>query len=529
MLAWMTETPGSERRLPCRRLRPQWLTLVALAAIAAAPQVSVASVSERLPNIVFVIADDLGYGDLGCFGSTKIPTPHLDALAERGLRLTAHYAGNAVCAPSRCVLMTGLHPGHAEIRSNREIQPEGQWPLASQTLTLAERLQAVGYTCGAFGKWGLGGPNTVGQPLAQGFDRFYGYNCQRVAHNFYPISLWSDDDVVPLRNRSFSPYAVLPSTADRNDPATYEQYRDVDYSADLIAEQAVAFVHENAERPFFLFHPSTIPHLALQAPQEEVDRHDFADDAPYPGGRGYLPSHRPRATYAAMVSRLDGHVGQLVAALDEHDLLESTLIVFTSDNGPLYDRLGGTDSEFFNSHGGLRGRKGSLYEGGVRVPTIVAGPGIASGESEHRSGFEDWTPTLLSLIGQPSQNLDDGHGRPLDGEDFSRVLRGEPQPPRGPLYREFPGYGGQQAVWEGQWKAYRGELLKAGRGASPQPPAWELYDVTSDRGESRNVASDYPEVVQRVDAFARRQHTPSSLFPIPVLDADVGGRNSAGE
>ena len=470
--------------------------------------------AKRLPNIVFVIADDLGYGDLGCFGSTKIRTPNLDALAARGVRLTQHYAGNAVCAPARCVLMTGLHPGHAEIRGNREIEPEGQWPIADQTVTLAERLKAQGYATGAFGKWGLGGPNTVGDPLRQGFDRFYGYNCQRIAHNFYPVSLWSDDDVVPLRNRGFAAYARLDDADDPNDPASYEKYIDLDFSADLIAKQAVAFVHQHAGEPFFLFHPTTIPHLALSVPKDELEGYDFGTfDTPYPGGKGYLPSHRPRAMYAAMITRMDKHVGQIVAAVEEEGLLESTLFVFTSDNGPAYRGLGGTDTTFFNSHGGLRGRKGDLYEGGVRVPTIVAGPGVVTGvTSEHRSGFEDWIPTLFTLAGLDSNDEIDA----LDGEDFAPSLQGQEQQPRGPLYREFPAYGGQQAVWDGRWKAYRGNLTK--RAARGQSLEWELYDLDADPDETTNVAAAHPDVVQRLDAFAESQHVRSDVFPMPALD-----------
>ena len=460
------------------------------------------------PNIVFVIADDLGYGDLGCFGSTKIRTPNIDALAERGMKLTRHYAGSPVCAPSRAVLMTGLHPGHAPIRNNREAFPEGQWPIAAEVVTLAERLQAGGYVCGAFGKWGLGGPNTTGDPLAQGFDRFYGYNCQRIAHNFYPLKLWSDDAVVPLANADFSAYAKLPADADATDPANYERFRGTDYSADLIAEQAVAFVHDNAERPFFLFHPSTIPHLALQAPEDAVAGYDFGDaDPPYPGGKGYLPSRRPRATYAAMISRLDDHVGQIVAALEEHDLLDTTLIIFTSDNGPAYRGLGGTDTTFFNSNGDLRGRKGDLYEGGIRVPTVVAGPGILHGVSDVLSGFEDWTPTLLALVGGDAP---DG----IDGVDFSGMLAGGPTTKRPPLYREFPSYGGQQAVWDGRWKLYRGGIQKT-RGRSPLP-AWELYDLQADPQEANDIAAAHPDVVDRLSQFAADQHIPSRIFPMRI-------------
>ena len=469
------------------------------------------------PSVVFILADDLGYGDVGCFGQTKIRTPNIDALAARGMRLTRHYAGNAVCAPSRCVLMTGQHPGRAEIRSNREIQPEGQWPLEPSTITLAERFAAHGYTCGGFGKWGLGGPGTVGAPLECGFDRWYGYNGQRQAHNFYPTYLWDDDEVAPLRNRAYSGHARLPADAEASDPSVYERYLGPDYSADLIAGQAVAFVRRT-DGPLFLFHPSTIPHLGLQVPLDASDEYEFENDDPYPGGRGYSPVFRPRATYAAMVTRLDTHVGQIVDALQQTGRLDSTYIVFTSDNGPAYDRLGGTDSEFFESAGGLRGRKGELFEGGVRVPTIVAGPGIAPGtESDRRSGFEDWTPTLLELAGgadwSTGLSAKDDAEIPIDGVSLAPTLRGTEQSPRPPLYREFSGYGGQQAVWDGRWKAIRTGLAK-------RATEWQLYDLDADPLERSDVAADHPEVVAKLAGLAAAMREPSPVFPIRGLDAE---------
>ena len=506
-------------------VRPLGLAILSL--LTAAP----AAAELQPPNVVFIIADDLGYGDLGCFGSSKIDTPHIDAIAERGMKLTAHYAGNAVCAPSRYVLMTGLHPGRSEVRSNREIQPEGQWPIDDATITLAERFASHGYVCGAFGKWGLGGPDTHGEPLAQGFDRFFGYNCQRIAHNFYPIALWSDRERVGLQNPSFSAYGKLGPNEDPSDPASYERFRGPDYSADLIAEQAVAFVEKNAGTPFFLFHPTTIPHLALQAPADAVARYadaperasDYGDDPPYPGGRGYTPAFAPHATYAAMVSRMDDHVGQIVAALEANGVLDNTYIVFTSDNGPAAQGSAGTDSDWFGSRGQvngqtLRGYKGELYEGGIRVPTVVAGPGIEPGsESDRITGFEDWTPTLLELVGGADWSTDlRSHVGDLDGVSFAPTLRGTEQSPRPPLYREFAGYGGQQAVWDGRWKAYRGKLSK--QKPSEQPRDWELYDLSADPGETTDVAADHPDVVGRIDAFAADEHQPSDVFPIRVLD-----------
>ena len=245
---------------------------------------------RRPPNIVFILADDLGYGDLGCFGSTKIRTPNIDRLAASGMRLTRHYSGNAVCAPSRCVLMTGLHPGHAFIRNNRSVGSEGQYPIPAGTKTLARRLHDAGYYCGAFGKWGLGGPTSEGRPLQQGIDRFFGYNCQGVAHNFYPTSLWDNEAIFPLNNPIFAAHQALPADSDPNDPASFRAYKGNDYSADIIHNQAIKFIRDNRSRPFFLFVPTTIPHLALQVPDDSLAEYlGQFEEHPYKGDRGYVP------------------------------------------------------------------------------------------------------------------------------------------------------------------------------------------------------------------------------------------------
>lgn len=463
------------------------------------------------PNFVFILADDLGYGDVGCYGQKKIETPNVDRLAREGMRFTRHYAGNAVCAPSRCVLMTGRHPGHAWIRDNREVQPEGQSPLPAGTVTLARVLREHGYATGAFGKWGLGAPGSEGDPQKQGFDRFYGYNCQRQAHNYYPTYLWDDDRRESLDNPPFSPYQKLPSAADPNSPASYAGYTGQAYAPDLIAEQALAFIREHRHQPFLLYFPTTIPHLALQAPADALAAYDSRwAETPYRGDRGYLPNRSPRATYAAMVTRLDRHVGQMLALVCELGLEERTIFVFTSDNGPLYDALGGTDEAFFNSAGGLRGRKGALYEGGVRVPCVVRWAGrVKPGTTSDRvTGFEDWLPTLLDLAG-----LKDAVPPALDGISFAPTLRGRRQPARPFLYREFAGYGGQQAIWVGKWKAIRTALGKA----TSLPPL-ELYDLETDPSESRNVASSHPRLVARLSRLMTAQHGPSALFPSGVID-----------
>jgi arylsulfatase A-like enzyme len=463
------------------------------------------------PNVVFVMADDLGYGDLGSYGQTKIKTPTLDKLAKEGIRLTRHYAGNAVCAPSRCVLMTGMHPGHAQVRNNREVKPEGQHPLTKDTATLARLLQANGYATGGFGKWGLGGPGSDGDPLKQGFDRFFGYNCQRVAHNFYPTYLWDDTTRRPLKNKPFPAHDKLKPGEDPTQEATYARFRGTEFAPDLITEEAIKFVTDNKAKPFFLYWPTTVPHLALQVPADSLKEYAGKwDDPPYPGGKGYTPTFNPRATYAAMVTRMDRDIGRLVDHLTKLGLEKNTIIVFTSDNGPLYDQLGGTDCEFFNSHGGLRGRKGSLYEGGFRVPGIVWWPGrIKPGASARVTGFEDWLPTVVELTG--GANTPKG----IDGISFAPTLLGEEQETRPFLYREFPGYGGQQAIIVARWKAVRQKLNPLAKDATPKT---ELYDLDADPTETTDVAAKNPEVLAKLEKLMADQHTPNPEFPIKVLD-----------
>jgi len=475
------------------------------------------SAAQRRPNIVFLLADDLGYGDLGCFGQRKIRTPHLDRLAAEGMRFTHHYSGNAVCAPSRCVLMTGKHPGHAAIRNNREAKPEGQHPLPADTITLPRLLKELGYATGAFGKWGLGPPDSSGAPRRQGVDRFFGYNCQREAHNFYPTYLWDNDQRRTLDNPPFSPQQKLAADADPADPASYARYTGQTYAPDLITEAALQFVRAHRDRPFFLYYPTTVPHLALQIPEDSLREYAGKfDDEPYLGNRGYLPHRTPRAAYAAMVTRLDREIGRLVELVAELGLDEHTVFVFTSDNGPLYDRLGGTDTDFFDSAPGLRGRKGSLYEGGIRVPLIVRWKGqIAAGTTSSRvTGFEDWLPTLLELAG-PAARIP----AQVDGVSFAATLRGSEQPARPFLYREFPGYGGQQSVRVDDWKAVRQHLLPAAaKKVADGAGRLELYDLKTDPSEAQDVASKHPELVARLAAILRQQHLPSADFPLPALD-----------
>lgn len=474
--------------------------------------------SAARPNIVFIIADDLGYGDLGCYGQQKIRTPNLDALAQQGMRFTQGYSGCNVCAPSRCVLMTGLHTGHTYIRDNRQAKgfPEGQEPVPANSLPLPATLKKLGYTLGGFGKWGLGPFGSTGDPLKHGFDRWYGYNCQAVAHNYYPTHLWDNDQQVALNNPKFAAHQKLPDGADPKDAKNYAPYAGKDYAPDLIAKQALAFVKANKDKPFCLYYATTVPHLALQVPDDSMKEYlGKFPETPYPGGKGYLPHQHPRAAYAAMVTRMDREMGTLFALLKELKLEENTIIVFTSDNGPLYDQLGGTDADYFNSAAGLRGRKGSYYEGGFRVPWLVKWPGhVAAGKTSSRVvGFEDWLPTLLDLVGAKKDTP-----KGLDGISFAPTLLGQDQEKRPFLYRESPGYTGQQCVRVGDWKVYRKNLNPGPKAKITAMGEFELYNLDTDPSEKENVAAKHPNIVATLKAILDREHVKSEQFPYRLLD-----------
>ncbi|MCB9940446.1 MAG: arylsulfatase [Planctomycetaceae bacterium] len=466
----------------------------------------------RKPNIVFILADDLGYRELGSFGQKKIKTPNLDGLAKQGMRLTQHYCGNAVCAPSRCVLMTGKHPGHAYVRSNKSTPPEGQWPIPDDEVTIAELLQKQGYVTGAFGKWGLGGPESTGRPLVQGFNRFFGYNCQSHAHSYYPSYLWDNDKHVTLNNDPPIPgHAGLAKDADPSNPKSYDEFKGQDYAPDRINKQVLEFVRTNKDQPFFLYYPTVIPHVALHVPDEELKPYlDLGwKDPPFTraSGYGYTPHYTPRAAYAAMISRMDRYIGNVLSLLDELNLTENTIVVFSSDNGTTH--LGEeVDYEFFASVGELRGLKGSLYEGGVRVPTLVRFPGrVKAGSTSDRvSGFEDWLPTLLEIAG-----ASDVVPENVDGISLASTLMGKSQEPRPFLYREFTRYGGQQTIRVGDWKAVRQNIVKGNIEI-------ELYNIAEDIGEKNNVAAKHPEVVERLAKLMAREHVPSETFPLKAID-----------
>jgi len=459
--------------------------------------------ATKPPNIILFLADDLGYGELGCYGQKKIRTPHLDRMAEEGMRFTQHYAGAPVCAPSRCVLMTGLHLGHAAVRNNRAVPPEGQTPIPDKTVTIAELLKRRGYATAAIGKWGLGPPGSEGDPNRQGFDLFFGYNCQSHAHNYYPTYLWRNDKRIALDNPRQKAHQRLPKDADPNDPSSYARYIGKQYAPDLMLEEALRFVRNHRDEPFFLYYPTPVPHLAIQVPEDSLAKYRGKwPDPPYPGGHGYLPHPFPRAGYAAMVTRMDRDLGQIMALLEELGLDQNTLFLFTSDNGPTYNRLGGSDSEFFHSAAGMRGLKGSVYEGGIRVPLIARWPGkIAPGRvSDHLSAFWDILPTLMEAAGtKPPADI--------DGISFlSTLLERDSQQRHDFLLWEFYGYGGQQAVRMGDWKAIRLQCHK-----DPKGPL-ELYHLQRDPAETKNVAADHPELVAKAARLMESEHRDHPLW-----------------
>ena len=488
---------------------------------------SLSAAEAAKPNIVYILADDLGYAELGCYGQEKIKTPNIDQLARQGMRFTQHYCGNAVCAPSRCVLMTGKHPGHAYVRNNRKAKlPDdlterygfdfpGQEPIPDAEVTIGEVLKQKGYATAAIGKWGLGNFGTTGDPNRQGFDLFFGYNCQAHAHSFYPAHLWRNGHKVMLANDPPVPgHASLAEGADPHDPASYAPFKGTDYSADHMLETALEFIRENKDRPFFLYFPSTIPHVALQIPDEELKPYlGKWEETPFvaEGGYGYTPHMTPRAAYAAMISRLDKDIGRIMKLLADLGLDDNTLVMFSSDNGTTHlDKE--VDYEFFESVGPLRGLKGSLYEGGIRVPMIARWPGKIkpSSSTDHVSAFWDVLPTIAELTGTRSPEG-------IDGVSFAPTLLGRPedQEQREYLYWEFAGYGGQQAVRMGDWKAVRQNMLRRN---NPDPLAIELYNLVKDIGESQDVSGEHPEIVARMAKIMTTGRVPSRLFAIPPLD-----------
>lgn len=440
--------------------------------VAAAPHswIRNAAAQPAKPNIIWIMADDLGYGDLGCYGQEQIETPRLDRMAEEGIRFTQAYAGSTVCAPSRCVLMTGLHTGNCRIRGNLGRCPiEGvnvRLPLLPEDLTVAELLKEAGYTTGIVGKWGLGEPDTTGIPNRKGFDFWYGFLNQHRAHNYFPDYVWRNEE------RDY-----------------FERWT---YVHNAFTDEALHFVRDNHDRPFFLYLPYTIPH-AFNA--------GGANGMPIPSQGQYADRDWPsnQKNLAAMISLMDRDVGRLLDLLDELGIGENTLVFFTSDNGPHSE--GGNDPDYFNSSGPLRGIKRALYDGGIRVPMIARWPRTvpAGVVSDHAWGFWDLLPTAADLAGVNTPYE-------TDGVSIVETLKGGTQPVQEYMYWEFHERGfNQAALWQGRWKGVR-------LGGVDAP--LELYDLDNDIGEQHNIADQHPEIVRRIEDYLARARTDSVYYPI---------------
>jgi arylsulfatase A-like enzyme len=443
-----------------------WIRLLLLGAFGFVISAQAATNEAARPNVIFVLADDLGYGDLGCYGQKQIRTPHLDRLAADGLRFTQAYAGSTVCAPSRGSLLTGKHTGHATIRGNRADRQKPETPLGADEVTIPQIFKSAGYTTALIGKWGCGENGSTGAPNAKGFDSFLGYLTQTAAHDYYPPFLWRNTEKFPLPEN--------------------QEGRSV-YTHDLLMQEAMSFVRSNTNRPFFLYLALTIPHANNE---EKPNGMQVPSDAPY-AHESWPPTER---NFAAMIGRMDDGLGRLFALLKELGMDGNTLVVFTSDNGPHAE--GGHSADFFKSSGELRGRKRDLYEGGIRVPLVVRWPGkIKAGVNEQVVAFWDLLPTFAALTGQSAP-------KETDGISILPVLLENKTISHPPLYWEFYEQGFFRAVRLGDWK---------GVSLDPAKPI-ELYHLKSDLSEQQNVAAQHPDVIKQIEAVMSREHAPSTIW-----------------
>ena len=462
-----------------------------------APLVFAAQPKEKRPNIVFILADDLGYGDLSCYGQEKFETPNIDKLALDGMRFIQCYSGTTVSAPSRSCLLTGMHSGHTPIRGNQEKDPEGQFPLPAGTKTIFQMMKDDGYKTSAFGKWGLGYIGTSGDPQKQGCETFFGYNCQMLAHSYYPDHLWDNDRRVELK-----------------DNVLEVQYGKGTYAADLIHQKALEYLDKmNTDEPFFMWYPTTIPHAELIVPEDSIIqkfRGQFPETAfrgVEPGSDtfrkgGYCTQLYPHATFAAMISRLDMYVGQIIQKLKDKGLYDNTIIIFASDNGPHLE--GGADPNFFNSNGIWRGFKRDVYEGGIRVPMIISWPGhIQNGtETNFMCSFWDVMPTFEEIIHPNAKQ------KAMDGVSLLPLLENKKgQKEHEFLYFEFQELNGRQAVRKGPWKLVHMDI----RGDNPY---YELYNLASDPSEKHNLITAFPEKTAELKAIMEREHRPDPNWPL---------------
>jgi arylsulfatase A len=442
----------------------------------------------RKPNVIFILADDLGYGDLSCYGQTHFQTPNIDQLGKEGMKFTHFYAGSPVCAPSRSTLLTGLHTGHTPIRGNLGVKPEGQFPLSDTLFTLPLMFKKAGYVNGAFGKWGLGFPGSTGDPLNQGFDEFFGYNCQTLAHNYYPDHLYHNREKVVLNENSGTQKGI--------------------YSAALIHQKALDFIVQNKDTSFFLFIPTVLPHAELVAPNAQMNKfrgrylpekvYEGVDSGPKYRKGPYGSQPESHAAYVAMVDLLDQQVGEIEALVKKLGLDNNTIIVFTSDNGP--HREGGGDPDYFDCNGPFKGYKRDLFEGGIREPFIVKWPGsvTAGSTSQHIAAFWDVMPTFAKIlnINIPTKT---------DGISFYPTLINFANQPEHPfLYWEFYEMNGRIAVLKGDWKYIKYEVATE--------PVVMLFNIKDDVGEEHNLALQHPEIVKELDSLATMSHVPSPDF-----------------
>lgn len=440
----------------------------------------------KKPNIILILADDLGVGDVGCYGQQKIATPNIDLLAKQGMRFRQFYAGTSVCAPSRASLMTGLHTGHTVVRGNRGFEPEGQYPLADTSLTIAKVLQSSGYETADFGKWGLGYPGSTGVPLKQGFNTFFGYNCQSLAHSYYPDHLWQNNDRLEL-------------------PANVG--KDSVYSADFIHEHSMNFLQQTHTQPFFIWLSYTLPHAALSVPHDAVYEAYVKQFGESPQNKDSVKAYEnaafepyPHAAYAAMVSRLDKYVGEVMAEVKKQGIEDNTIIMFSSDNGP--HKEGHNDPDFFNSSANLKGIKRDLYEGGIRVPFVVQWKGVVKpGTTNNIPGaFWDLFPTFQQVAGLPVATN-------IDGLSLFNALKGKPVEHEY-LYWEFHENNGRQAVRYKKWKG-----VKLNVSTLPNAPL-ELYDLNADPYEKNNVATQHKDIVEKIEAYMKAAHKADVNWPL---------------
>jgi arylsulfatase A len=467
--------------------------------------------AQQKPNIIYIYADDMGYGELGSYGQQKIKTPNLDKITKEGIKFTQHYTGAPVCAPARCMLMTGKNSGHSYIRGNYELggfedeNEGGQMPLPEGTFTIAKLMQQAGYTTGAIGKWGLGMSNTTGDPNKQGFDYFYGYLCQKQAHNFYPTHLWENGKWDTLKN----PYIQVHKPLAKYAPDTaFDYFKGKEYSVTKMAEKTLEFIKENKKKPFFLYLPYTGPHVSLQAPDEAVKEYiGKFEEQPYRGEKGYASTLYPKSTYAAMITYMDEQVGRIMKLLKELRLDENTIVMFSSDNGATFN-TGGAETEFFNSVAGLRGKKQDLYEGGIREPFIARWPGkIPAGKvTNHISAQFDLMETLSEITGVKAWDN--------DGISFLPTLMGndDKQKKHDYLYFEFPEKSGQVAIRIGDWKGVKSNMKKN------KNATWEIYNLLTDEKETTDIAAQHPELAKKFEEILKKEHQTSHIKDWEFID-----------